>query len=263
MEIGAFQQARKWKDFKGKGKDFKGKGKGKDKGGKGYYSYDYGKGKGKGGKGAGGKFGGKIGKPSEPSRRSCFGCGETGHMIKDCPKARTAGLQAIQDGKVQTPETTPTSKKTIGAALLAASTEESWDETWGYGEDSYYEEGWAFGLTEADPVRHERILFDSGCGTSVCPRDYAPTAEEKALPGLDMRTVTNEKVKASTGVIVRYSPAGQDRVSVAYRRADVSYPIISAGSVTDNNCWAILGPNGGWVTREAPVRPFYRTGAIR
>jgi cellular nucleic acid-binding protein len=83
---------------KGYGKDgMKGKGYGKsDLQGKGHGKQWYGKGYdkdwGEGGKGTGG--GGKGGK-----HKSCFGCGETGHWLKDCPKMNNQ-VQQVEDEPV-------------------------------------------------------------------------------------------------------------------------------------------------------------------
>ena len=186
-------------------------------------------------------------KVNDPTDHSSHG--EEGHRAAECTTKKDVSALEVKN------ETLPTQVTERQARGLVQ--EKYWDDV-----DWHDGQGLIFGNTP-DSVEAERILFDSGCGSSVCPKRYAADVAEIELSPMNMRTVTNENAPTKKSVVVDYDTSAAQDVSVNYRLADVSYPIISAGSVTDGERWAILGPHGGWITRVLPVRPEHSTDIIK
>merc|ERR1712194_356999 len=181
------------------GKFEKGKGKGKDGKGK----YDKGKGKGKNVKGKGGKgkswwnsdyessssdwsWGSEKG---QPDIRKCFKCGKVGHMKKDCPLNRVAGVE-------DQPEV-------VGAIFEAV------EEDGG--------EQWVFAVRQVNAVHAKgSMIIDSGAELHVCPPDFHPEVQAEHGLHKEMVTISGDKLPYQGTKKVRTTISdGTTRVPIA------------------------------------------------
>ncbi len=87
-------------------------------------------------------------------------------------------------------------------------------------------------VTTADGSEGTWILVDGGAACHVCPRDWMPKADTCAQAGLDLKTVSGERMQHYGRRTVRMKFDGaRGHGAATFEVTDVEHPILSVGAL--------------------------------
>ncbi len=245
----------------------------------------------KGGKGAKGKMKDK-GKAKEKAEetRECWVCGKMGHLSTECwyregaattprksPKGKGKGKYKNVH-EVQTGDDAASYVSSAGPSASTASTTRQPPQPPGLQAhigalgppelDAHCTGEWICGVTWETPAKQEYcttgkggtsmwIMVDSGAACHVCPRDWMPQADTCAQAGLDLKTVSGERMQHYGSRTVQMKFDGGDGHSAAtFEVTDVKYPILSVGALVRSGHALILSPENPYLLRPTG-EPLY------
>ncbi|CAK0875118.1 unnamed protein product [Prorocentrum cordatum] len=233
MDIGAlvraYQCGKAGKDKGGKGKT--GTGKGKDDKVK------------KGGKGSGPG----PGKGSDTSHLICWNCGRSGHKSSDCWRPSASAESEEEAPGNWEPE------DHMFLELFSAEREESAKEV---NRRIVDDKGWV------------KVNFDSGCASSVIPREWTPATS--APSSQRFKTARGGIIADEGGGVLEGVNENGARMRIAGRRAAVTKPLVSASEmlkkrvgILDESCGVVIekGSTAGRAIMKL-VAKLKETGAL-